>query len=80
MESIASCASSGLKSRVQFRTRIKLGHAASRCIAFLKSAKLRYWGSLIVPVEELMRDLPLVVALEQGEYVGSSGIGASQLA
>jgi len=36
--------------------------------------------SLIVPVEELMRDLPLAVPFEQGKYVGSSGVGAGQLA
>jgi hypothetical protein len=37
-------------------------------------------GSLVVPMEELMRNLPLAIPLEQSEYVGSSGIGASQLA
>ena len=37
-------------------------------------------GSLVVPMEELMRNLPLAVPLEQSEYVGSSGIGSSQLA
>jgi hypothetical protein len=33
--------------------------------------------SLVVPMEELMCDLPVAVRLEQGEYVGSSGVGAS---
>lgn len=37
-------------------------------------------GSLVVPVEELMRDLPLAIALEQGEDVRRSGIGPRQLA
>jgi hypothetical protein len=37
-------------------------------------------GSLVVPMEELMRDLPLTVTLEQSEYVRSSCIGSSQLA
>ncbi len=36
-------------------------------------------GSLVVPIEELMRNLPLAIPLEQSEYVGSSGIGTSQL-
>jgi hypothetical protein len=36
--------------------------------------------SLVVPMEELMRDLPLTIAIEQSENVGSSGIGTSQLA
>ncbi len=35
---------------------------------------------MAVPVKELMRDLPLAIPLEQGEYVGSSGFGSSQLA
>ena len=39
-----------------------------------------YAKSSIVPVEELMRDLPLAVAPEQSKYVGSSRAGASQLA
>ena len=37
-------------------------------------------GSLVVPVEELMGDLPFAIALEQGEHVRSSGIGPRQLA
>ena len=36
--------------------------------------------SVIVPVEEFMGDLPLAIPLEQREYIGSSGIGSSQLA
>lgn len=39
----------------------------------------RQGGSSVVPMEELMGDLPLAIPLKQGEYVGSSGIGASQL-
>ena len=35
-------------------------------------------ASLVVPVKEFVRDLPLAIHLEQGEYVGSSGIGAGQ--
>jgi len=35
---------------------------------------------LVVPVEELMGDLPLAVALQQSEYVGGSRVGAGQLA
>ena len=35
--------------------------------------------SSIVPVKELMRDLPAAVAPEQCKYVGSSGLGPSQL-
>ena len=33
-----------------------------------------------MPVEELMRDLPFVIPLEQREHVGSSSIGPRQLA
>jgi hypothetical protein len=36
--------------------------------------------SAVVPVEEFMRDLPLAIPLEQGEYIRSPGIGSSQLA
>ena len=39
----------------------------------------REGGLLVVPVKQLMRDLPFAVPLKQGEYVGSSGIGAGQL-
>ena len=35
---------------------------------------------MVVPVEELMGDLPFAIALEQGEHVRSSGIGPRQLA
>lgn len=35
---------------------------------------------LVVPMEELMGDLPIAIPFEQGEYVGSSGIGAGQSA
>jgi hypothetical protein len=34
---------------------------------------------LVVPREELVRDLPLSITLEQSKYIGSSGIGAGQL-
>ncbi len=37
-------------------------------------------GSSVVPMEELMRNLPLTIPPEQSEYVGGSGIGTSQLA
>jgi len=32
--------------------------------------------SAIVPMEEFVRDLPLAIALQKGEHVGSPGIGA----
>jgi len=35
---------------------------------------------LVVPVEELMGDLPLAVALQQSEDVRGSRVGAGQLA
>jgi hypothetical protein len=35
---------------------------------------------LVVPVEELMRDLPFAIPLEQREHVRSSSIGPRQLA
>src|SRR5215467_3092426 len=33
----------------------------------------------IVPVKEFVRNLPLTVALQQSEYIGSVGVGSSQL-
>ena len=35
---------------------------------------------MLVPVEELMRDLPFAVTLEQGKHIRSSSIGPRQLA
>ena len=38
------------------------------------------WPSPVVPVEELMRDLPLTITFEQSENIGSASISACKFA